>query len=288
MKKLLLLWVLFFLGAENKAFAQAPLFDDQTNLEIFAPAGKQSIFTVLDKTKTGLGKQALQAKLSVLQTAPDALQIQQKAIGALMADQALAGDVAMLLKQFSRAEKYIDRCMAPSLPAVKALYDDLYFKHEKLARFNGYPTLLWAAQVLPLAALVVPTLEHVLVHIGLQHVMEGKDHKHKHKHHKQGHDCLTCASKSVIPHYATHLVQIGHWGFHAAVIGGVGYEIVQKMKLCKQLQGELMQVARLVEIARELARIAQGHEAICAACRGWQRAGLYRCLCLGLWRGCRE
>lgn len=246
---------------------------DLYNLEIFNTGQEPSIFSALDRTLTDYGHEALKTQCAQYETSIEALEKQQKAIFDIINSPELHQKLQECLATFAEHENALAQCTIPASSTSKALYEDLYFKQPFFTRFNSSPNALLLGQMAPLMGLTFATLEHFIIHWYL-HGNGHHDHNHKKDTHKKhNHECcheehshsLSALFKN-IPSPVKYTLDIAHWGMHAAIMLHTLHETVQKMELCKKLQSDLMHIAQVLEVARELCDIAADNAHLNAYC----------------------
>lgn len=260
--------------------------NDFNNLEIFNNEGP-CLFDVLDRTKTSIGSKTLKKRCLKLEANKQILERQQAAIKCYVDNDFVYFSTEKLLEEFSLLEKTLCNASLPKSESTKSLYNDLFFQYEALKNLNNSPLALSCAQTLPLIGLAVPTIEHILVHLGINSLVgsghkhhkqtycshDHKHHHHNHEHHENhahdahaehdhhheeehNHTCLSCMVPTGPLKLALGTV---HWGFHLATIVGVCYKIKQKFDLSKTLQEELVALAKCLSITRKLYEISRRH-----------------------------
>ena len=226
---------------------------------------KPGLIASINRTQTQMGHTFLKEQLANPLVDIDQLQHRQEIINTILIDASLHNALQEKLKEFAHYEQSLTQ-VANADAIGKNVISNFYFKNSYLRWLNKYPAGLEAGQVLHIANLSAPLIEHAVIHFLLSEKLRGSlgidaccpAHDHGHKTPcKLNHHHTPAPSARAVFVYNTYNVL--HTLIHLAGFKGLIDHMRQQADVIQNMQESLMQVRNCLESAQAIYEELETH-----------------------------
>lgn len=239
------------------------------DLEIYGDRG--SIFSCINRTQTGIGRDFLIEILQSPITNTVVLGRRQEAIKALQSNARLNSQLAQCLRAYATQETAFSRLLSPRDSVAASTIEGLYYQTGPLnkllggkltplyEKFDTNPTALGAGVAVDFLAVATSAFTHygmaLIAHIAKENVCSGHAHGHSHKK-KHAHQ-----DNAFLKHALSVVTLVHGWEIVPATINVWRWQ--DKLKILKVVQAQLIPVARQLLCIRMIYDIVKQHPEFC-------------------------
>lgn len=221
---------------------------------------KPGLIAAINRTQTNMGYVFLKDQLANPLVDIGQLNHRQEIINTIFVDSNLHNALQEKLKEFAHYEQSLIQ-ITNADTIGKNVISNFYFKNSYLQWLNKYPTGLEAGQVLHIANLSAPLLEHAIIHYFMSQSLRaylgitaccppGHDDGHKTPCKLNHHHHTTPPSTGAVFAYNTYNVL--HTLIHLAGFKGLVDHVQQQADVIQNMQQSLMHVRHCLESAQAI------------------------------------
>ncbi len=237
--------------------------------------------TTIDQTQTNCGNNALRSLLAQPITDQQILKKRQAAIAYIAQNTTLHAELNATLKTFKKQETYFQQIIQPASDVENAALADFYFSSKYAKKWNYSPACLELGCIAHFGNLCSSMVQHALaftiftwglneehtcaVHPPKKHKHHHDHHGHKHDHHKTcNHHSHSHATSTGLKYLAQskefrYAFQLWHVIAQIQELYSIPAIVRSEMQCIKQLQIQLMGVARGLHLMQQINTLLQNH-----------------------------